>query len=48
MLEHTRQVTTSNTGHARVLTGSECLQLMKEKEKKKKQVQLEKEYSNEN
>ena len=32
-----------NTGHARVLTSRECLQLLKEKEEKKKQVQLEKE-----
>ena len=38
-----KQSKTPNTGHARVLTSRECLQLLKEKEEKKKQVQLEKE-----
>ena len=38
-----KQSKTPSTGHARVLTSSECLQMLKEKEEKKKQVQLEKE-----
>ena len=38
-----KQSKTPNTGHARVLTSRECLQMLKEKEEKKKQVQLEKE-----